>query len=233
MTETIRNRGVPIILGVFILMGVLFAAEVAEAAEEVASAIRRYKDREVSTGYYEDYEMLPRRERPFVEIPGVKRGIFPYSPTSAQVRIRTRLADSHLGIKFYDNRRCEDCHVRETKDIHTVRANLTCRQCHGGEPVASIAHYFSPMNPIRKHAYVCSKCHEGSSASYASYIVHQPDPGSLEARKSFPALYYTYVFMLVLLIGTLAFFIPHSLLVGLRELFEKKRTEKDDDDNAN
>jgi hypothetical protein len=33
--------------------------------------------------------------------------------------------------------------------------------------------------------------------------------------------------MLVLLVGTLAFFIPHSFLVGLRELFRKKRkTEK-------
>jgi hypothetical protein len=233
MTETNRVRSVPIITGTLIMLGLLLLDGMAMAAEEVSSAIRRYKDREVSTGYYEDYEMLPRRQRPFVEIPGVKRGIFPYSPTSAQVRIRTRLADSHLGIKFYANRRCEDCHIRETKDIHTTRANLTCRQCHGGEPVASIGHYFSPMNPIRKHAYVCSKCHEGSSASFASYIVHQPDPGSLEAKKSFPALYYTYVFMLVLLIGTLAFFIPHSFLVGLRELFQKKRTEKDDGDEAN
>lgn len=233
MTETNRVRSVPIITGTLILMGLVLLAGMAMAAEEVSSAIRRYKDREVSTGYYEEYEVLPRRQRPFVEIPGVKRGIFPYSPTSAQVRIRTRLADSHLGIKFYVNRRCEDCHMRETKDVHTTRANLTCRQCHGGEPVASIGHYFSPMNPIRKHAYVCSKCHEGSSASFASYIVHQPDPGSLEAKKSFPALYYTYVFMLVLLIGTLAFFIPHSFLVGLRELFQKKRTEKDDGDEAN
>jgi hypothetical protein len=29
--------------------------------------------------------------------------------------------------------------------------------------------------------------------------------------------------MLVLLVGTLAFFIPHSFLVGVRELFKKKR----------
>jgi hypothetical protein len=225
------NRRLPSVsIKAAILIGVLLAAATAQAAEEVASAIRRYKEREASTGYYETYEVLPRRERPFVEIPGVRRGIFPYSPTAAQVRVRTRLADSHLGIKFYDNRRCEDCHIRETRDIHTTRANLTCRQCHGAEPVASIAHYFSPMNPIRRHAYVCSKCHEGSSASFASYIVHQPDPGSQEARKNFPALYYAYVFMLVLLIGTLAFFIPHSFLVGLRELFDKKRTDPDDDD---
>ncbi len=109
------------------------------AQEEVASALRRYKDREVSTGYYEEYEVLPRRQRPFVEIPGVRRGLFPYSPTAARVRVRTRLADSHQGIKFYQGRRCEDCHIKETKDFHTVRANLTCRQCHGGEPIASLA----------------------------------------------------------------------------------------------
>ena len=202
------------------------------AQEEVASAIHRYKGYEASTGYYEAYEVLPRRQRPFVEIPGVKRGLFSYSPTSAQVRIRTRLADSHWGIKFYDRRRCEDCHIQETKDIHTTRANLTCRQCHGGEPIASINHYFSPMNPIRKHAYVCAKCHEGASASYASYIVHEPPAGSSIARTNFPVLYYTYWFMLVLLVGTLAFFIPHSFMVGLRELFKKKRKTENADNDA-
>lgn len=232
MTETTHFRHRFVAAVVLALGCVLFAAGMAPAAEEVASAIRRYKEREASTGYYEAYEVLPRRERPFVEIPGVRRGLLPYSPSAAQVRIRTRLVDSHIGIKFYDNRRCQDCHIRETLDIHTTRANLTCRQCHGGEPIASIQHYYSPLNPIRRHAYVCSKCHEGSSASFGSYIVHQPSPGSVEAKQNFPALYYVYLFMLVLLIGTLAFFIPHSFLVGLRELLEKKRPKKDDGNDA-
>ena len=215
------------------IFAVLFLLpEPATGQEEVASSIRRYKDREASTGYYEEYEVLPRRQRPFVEIPGVKRGIFPYSPTAAQVRVRTRLADSHRGIKFYNRRRCEDCHVPETRDIHTTRANLTCRQCHGGEPVASINHYFSPLNPIRKHAYVCAKCHEGASASYASYIVHEPAAGSSIARTNFPILYYTYWFMLVLLINTLTFFIPHNFLINLRELFKNKKKTKNTNNNA-
>ena len=63
----------------------------AAAQEEVASAIRRYKDREVSSGYYEEYEVKPRRMRPLVGVPGVARGIFPYSPTAASVRIRSPL----------------------------------------------------------------------------------------------------------------------------------------------
>jgi len=144
------------------------------------------------------------------------------------VRVRTRLADSHMGIAFYTDKTCVACHPQEAKDIHTVRANLTCRQCHGGEPIASIQYFNSPMNPIRKHAYVCAKCHEGSSASFASYIIHEPAPGSVAALKSFPILYFVYWFMTVLLVGTLAFFIPHSFLTGVRELFTRKKESEND-----
>ena len=232
MTGMKHCKNIARLSGVILLLILIATPEFAYAqGEEVASPLRRYKEYEASTGYYEEYEALPRRERSMVEIPGVRRGIFRYSPSAAKVRIRTRLADSHWGIKFYENRRCEQCHVEQTRDIHTVRANLTCRQCHGGEPIASINHYFSPMNPIRRHAYVCAKCHEGSSASFASYIIHEPSPGSMEAKTRFPVLYYAYWFMVVLLVGTLAFFIPHSLLVGLRELFTKKvKAKKDAED---
>ncbi len=222
------------LLKIFVMLALAAAGAVlllpppASAQEEVASAIRRYKDREASTGYYEEHEVRPRRIKPLVGVPGVEEGIFNYSPTAAKVRNRSHLADSHMGIAFYKEKTCQTCHPEQAKDIHTVRANLTCRQCHGGEPIASIQYFKSPMNPIRKHAYVCAKCHEGSSASFASYIVHEPAPGSAAARKGFPTLYYAYWFMLVLLVGTLAFFIPHSFLTGLRELFNKKRTTNDD-----
>jgi len=222
MTAKIRIRKLLVIPVKMLLAGAMLLPALAPAQEEVASSIRRYKGYEASTGYYEEYEVLPQRQRPFVTIPGVKRGVFPYSPAAAEVRNRSRLADSHLGIKFYETLRCETCHIQEARDIHTVRANLTCRQCHGGEPIASINHYYSPMNPIRRHAYVCAKCHEGASASYAGYVVHEPLAGSLKAKNSFPVLYYAYWFMFVLLVGTLAFFIPHSFLTGLRELFGKK-----------
>jgi hypothetical protein len=225
------------LLKIFVMLALATAGSIlllppqASAQEEVASAIRRYKDREASTGYYEEYEVRPRRIKPLVGVPGVEAGIFNYSPTAAKVRNRSHLADSHMGIAFYKEKTCQTCHPEQAKDIHTVRANLTCRQCHGGEPIASIPYFNSPMNPIRKHAYVCAKCHEGSSASFASYIIHQPDPGSIMARKGFPVLYYVYWFMAVLLIGTLAFFIPHAFLVGMRELFvRKKGTESEGHD---
>jgi hypothetical protein len=217
--------------GVLVLAVLLLLPQPAAAQEEVASAFRRYKDREASTGYYEEYEVKPRHQRPFVEIPGVRRGVFPYSPSAASVRVRTRLADSHQGIKFYERRRCEECHIQETRDIHTVRANLTCRQCHGAEPIASIEHYYSPMNPIRRHAYVCAKCHEGASSSYASYVVHLPNPSLAGTLKSFPVLFYAFWIMIVIAVGTFALFLPHTILWGIRELFIKKeKTDREPDD---
>lgn len=232
MTRITSKNVSALSLATVLIIQALVLSKLAAAQEEVASAIRRYADREASTGYYEQYEVIPRRQLALVEIPGVKRGLFAYSPTASRTwsraQIRTRLADSHVGIKFYDVLRCDYCHPHETKDIHTTRANLTCRQCHGGEPIASIEHFYSPLNPIRRHAYVCAKCHEGASASFASYVVHEPLAGSSNARSEFPLLYYAYWFMLILLAGTLAFFIPHAFLFGARELFAKiKKPQKD------
>lgn len=196
------------------------------AQEEVTSPTLRYKGYETSTGRYEQLESRPIGRRPIVGVPEVARGTFPYSPTAAEVRVRTRLADSHQGLKFYKDLRCEYCHPEKALDLHTTRANLSCRQCHGGEPIASIAHYYAPMNPIRKHAYVCAKCHEGASASFGAYIVHEPAPGSAAAMKTFPLLYYVHWFMTLLLAGTLAFFVPHSLMVGWRELWDSIRRRR-------
>ncbi|MFH1122863.1 MAG: hypothetical protein V1758_04310 [Pseudomonadota bacterium] len=222
MARVKPERRLGLFLVAILMAGQLLLPEASTAQEEVTSAIRRYKQHEVSTGYYEEYEVKPRRQQPLVTVPGVREGIFRYSPTGADVRIRTRLADSHMGIEFYEKRRCEECHVRETKDIHTVRANLTCRQCHGGEPIASTEHYYSPMNPIRRHAYICSKCHEGSSASFARYIVHAPNPASMSTLKSFPVLFYAFWIMIAIAVATFAVFLPHTAVWGIRELFQKK-----------
>ncbi|MFZ7126526.1 MAG: hypothetical protein ACOWWM_10290 [Desulfobacterales bacterium] len=227
-TQQRRLMAIPMVMS-FLFLGFLLPGSVL-GQEEVAATYRRYKAYEESTGYYEQYEVLPGRRQAVRRMPGVPQDPFAYSPTAAGVRVRTHLADSHRGIRFYENLRCEYCHVEQTRDLHTVRANLTCRQCHGGEPIASIDHYYSLMNPIRRHAYVCAKCHEGASASYATYVVHEPAASSSLARETFPALYYAYWFMLVLLAGTLAFFIPHAFLVGLRELLPKreKRTKRNE-----
>ncbi|MBI4642847.1 MAG: hypothetical protein HY743_03755 [Deltaproteobacteria bacterium] len=199
----------------------------APAQEEVTSSIRRYRERELSTGYYEEYEVKPRRVRPFVGAPEVVRrypSVTPYRPRAAvEPNVRSRMEDSHAGIQFYELRRCEECHVEEAKHSHTTRGNLTCRQCHGGEPIAGINYYYSPLNPIRRHAYVCSKCHEGANISFATYLVHEPKAGAPATRKTFASLYYSNWFMYLLIVGTLAFFGLHTLIWMGKESYHAMR----------
>ncbi len=208
------NRGVrvffAVIGGVLLIFGEALGARV--GGEEVVEASRRYRYYELSRGFYESHEMRPMGQGEG-QPKGMKTGMYH----------RSRLADAHQGILFYAGRRCEACHPDNAASKHGVRGNLTCRQCHGSEPIAGIAHYYSPMNPIRRHAYVCARCHEGAGASFATYRIHEPIPGSMEAKQSFPSLHYTHRFMLGLLLGVLGLFSLHALMLGLRELFSIRR----------
>ena len=195
--------------------------EKAWAQGEVTSKIYRYRER-VATGYYEGYEVSPRRQRALRDLPTTRPDLFPFGLSSAVVRIRSRLPDSHRGLKFYERSTCIECHPHEARDLHTTRAGITCRQCHGPEPIASIDHYFSPMNPIRRHAYICAKCHEGANVNFAGFYVHEPSAGTLDTWEKFPVLFVAYWGMFLLLIGTLAFFVPHALMVGARELADTR-----------
>lgn len=211
--------GIGLLVGLVVFM-VIFP-EPAQTQEEVTSAIYRYRER-VATGYYEGYEVSPRRQRAVIKRPASRRGLFPFGSASAMVQIRARLPDSHSGLKFYYRNTCIECHPQQARNIHSVRAGITCRQCHGPEPIPSVQHYYSPMNSLRRHAYICAKCHEGANASFADFYVHEPPGTALSTRKSFPILFYASWGMLLLFLGTLAFFVPHSFMVGIRELSETK-----------
>jgi hypothetical protein len=215
----------PVALGLLGIMVLLPAPALAQ--EEVASPMRRYKDREVSTGFYEEYEVKPRRMQPLIKAPreAPPQRPFPLSSTAAIVRNRTYLADSHAGIPFYERRRCEECHAEEAKHSHTVRGNITCRQCHGGEPIAGINYYYSPLNPIRRYAYVCAKCHEGANASFATFLVHEPPAGAPRTRKIFPSLFYANWFMYLLIVGTLGFFGLHTAIWVGKETYHAIRAK--------
>jgi hypothetical protein len=198
--------------------------------EEVASSFRRYK------GYYESHESAEEYEvRPFIKSPktagyGVTLEEIIFLPKSHAADSRTRQPDSHRGIKFYEILRCNICHAQEARDIHTTLAKITCGECHGGEPISGIQYYYSPLNSIRRYAYLCSKCHEGSTASFAEYIVHdQSATLSEENPAGARAITFSYWFMLLLLISVIGFFVPYSFIVGAREFIEKIRTSRSHD----
>jgi hypothetical protein len=187
------------------------------AQKEVTSDIYRYREREASARYYEKYEYKPRPSLPFVDAQIPQRELIMLAPTAERVRRRTYLADSHWGLRFYEFRTCIRCHPQQALSLHTKRAKITCRQCHGDEPIAGINHYYSSMHPRRRYAFVCAKCHRGSSASFATYVVHEPNPTAMRTQRSFPELFYAFWIMVAIAVGTFAAFLPLTILWGLRE----------------
>jgi hypothetical protein len=148
--------------------------EPAWAQKEVTSKPYRYSERELSARSYETYEVKPRTYPVFVRGGIPQREAITLSPIAEKVRRRKYLADSHWGLKFYERLTCIKCHPQQARNLHGQRAKITCRQCHGPEPIAGINHYYSKMYPRRRHAFICAKCHEGANASFATYVVHEP-----------------------------------------------------------
>jgi hypothetical protein len=94
------------------------------------------------------------------------------------------------------------------------------------EPIAGINHYYSPMNRLRRHAYVCAKCHPGASASFATYVVHAPNPAMKTTQKRFPLQFFVFWSMIALAGGTFVVFLPHTAMWGIREFLIKMKKEK-------
>ena len=175
------------------------------------------------TGYFRDQDTLPGAFRFYRQLPGGEGGgLWGMGPTRQKISRSSFKMDAHDGIANYSPEvRCKKCHVPQTKDLHYVRMGITCVQCHRSQPVAGVYHYYSSLNPIRRHAYVCAKCHEGATPSFASYMVHEPNPIASETRGSFPLFYYAIWIMLILAVGVFVIFLPYTALWWIREFVAK------------
>lgn len=205
--------------GLFLL--VIIPPDPVWAQREVTSEIYRDREREMISRIYEKYERRPRPQLPFVEGQMPRKELIFLAPTAERVRRRSYMSDSHWGLKFYKWRTCIECHPRQARSLHNARGRITCRQCHGEEPIAGNKHYYSSMNPRQRHALVCAKCHKGSSASYATYMIHEPTPLAATTQKKFPLLFYAFWIMVAIAGGTFIVFLPHTFLWGLRELLAR------------
>lgn len=195
----------------------------AVAQEEVAGA-DRYKMREASTGYYQEYEVMPSRSSPFRQWNDSAGSV----TSGGRQSVATYSLDAHALVPNYEHQRCESCHKAQAlNNRHVTRKNIQCRQCHGHEPIAGVNQYFSPLNPIRRHAMVCAKCHQGANGSFAMYVVHEPSPLLAGTAETFPVLYWAAWIMVIIAIGTFALFLPHTGLWMLRELFTSKKNGGD------
>lgn len=182
----------------------------------VASAPHAYEA--ASTGYFRDQDSLPGAYRLFQLNQEGKGALWGLGPGGGNIKRSSFSIDAHEGVLGYGIRTCVSCHEDQRYSLHSTRGNVSCVQCHRGQPIAGIQHYYSSMNLIRRHAYVCAKCHEGASASFATYVVHEPSPLASATKKEFPLFYYGVWFMVILAVGVFAIFIPYVILWGLREL---------------
>ncbi|MCW8964343.1 MAG: hypothetical protein OQL16_11155 [Gammaproteobacteria bacterium] len=204
MLHPIRN-GITLLLGILLPFG----------GQALAAAPHAYEA--ASTGYFRDGDTLPGAYLQHRQSPGGGT-LWGLGPGGGDVKRSSFWGDAHAGVAGYGYRSCVSCHEEQRYSLHSSRANVTCVQCHRGQPISGIHHYYSEMNPIRRHAYVCAKCHEGASASFATYVIHEPPPLASSTAQEFPLFFYAVWCMVILAVGVFAVFIPYVTLWGLREL---------------
>lgn len=210
-------------IGLLLVALLIFLPGAVPAQQEVAGPYYHYRSTEMATGLYEEYEVRPRSQAGFFQARERQgHGLSRVEESESRAWNRMFQSDAHRDLPFYEQRRCVDCHPFNAGNRHTVRHGITCRQCHGEEPIASINHYFSRLNPIRQHTHICAKCHEGAGVSFALYRIHEPNPALSSTARVMPILFYAFWIMVVLAVATFALFLPHTVLWGIRELFIKK-----------
>ena len=105
------------------------------------------------TGYFRDQDTLPGAVRFYEQLPGGRAGFLGMGPGREKIPRSSFYADAHEGVAdFSQQTTCRQCHQPQTKDLHGLRMGITCVQCHRSQPVAGVYHYYSPLNPIRRHA---------------------------------------------------------------------------------
>lgn len=131
-------------------------------------------------------------------------------------------------FKLGEDRICGECHKERTEryyDTYHGRAHdlgdtevAACHDCHGSHaiwPSKEPASTLSEQNRLG----TCQKCHAGAPPKFAGFLAHADHSD----KKNYPALYWAYVGMTGLLVGTFGFFGIHSLLWLMRTLMVRFR----------
>lgn len=92
-----------------------------------------------------------------------------------------------------------------------------CADCHGSHNILPPS---DPGSTLSRGNIVatCGVCHPGATLSFTEFYAHPEESN----RAKFPVLYYTWLFMTLLLIGVFAFFFTHMALWAFRALKERQ-----------
>lgn len=122
-----------------------------------------------------------------------------------------------VAFKLASGDRCGSCHkdriqhYRETfhgKALALGRSQVAaCYDCHGHHDIVPIADPASRLFGTRK-LDTCKQCHPGATRKFTEYIAHADHTN----RELYPVLYWTFVGMTMIVVGTFLFFGAHTLL---------------------
>jgi cytochrome b subunit of formate dehydrogenase len=122
-----------------------------------------------------------------------------------------------VAFKLASGDRCGKCHeerikhYRETyhgKALALGKAQVAaCYDCHGHHDIVPISDPRSSLYGPKK-LETCRQCHPSAGANFTDYIAHADHRN----RQLYPALYWTFVFMTMIVVGTFLFFGAHTIL---------------------
>jgi cytochrome b subunit of formate dehydrogenase len=99
----------------------------------------------------------------------------------------------------------ETYHGKVSKLGYTGAAK--CYDCHGAHDI--LPNWYPNSHLSRQNiVQTCAQCHQGSHRRFAGYLTH----ATHHDREKYPALFYTFWFMTILLVSTLTFFGIHTIL---------------------
>ncbi len=122
-----------------------------------------------------------------------------------------------VAFKLASGDRCGKCHedriehYRETfhgKALALGRSGVAaCYDCHGHHDILPINDPGSRLHGDRK-LDTCKQCHPNATAKFTGYLAHADHTN----RKLYPVLYWTFVSMTMIVVGTFLFFGAHTIL---------------------
>lgn len=134
-------------------------------------------------------------------------------------------------FRLKSDQTCGKCHAdrlknyRETfhgKALALGRPEVAaCYDCHGHHDIQAGTDPRSRISPQHR-LETCRKCHPKANANFAAYIVHADHTN----KKDYPQLYYVFLFMTLLLVGTFVFFALHSVFWLVRSVVLYMRDSK-------
>jgi cytochrome b subunit of formate dehydrogenase len=95
-----------------------------------------------------------------------------------------------------------------------------CTDCHTAHNILPKDDVASSVNS-KNLVTACAKCHKNATALFSQYYSH----GNHSDRKNYPILYYTFIAMTGLLVGTFAVFWVHTLLWMFRGFVENREKQ--------